>query len=86
MRTATIRFHGTVRVKKNRTPRSPRALTHTPMRSSRRAQRMTTTAMPRITTASDREPVNAMMTAANSTYDASSSTSAATATRHGPGR
>ncbi|WP_336620683.1 hypothetical protein [Streptomyces sp. DH41] len=56
------------------------------MRSSRRAQAIMTTATPNTTPAADSESVAAMMIAENRTNEASSSTSAATPTRHGPGR
>ncbi|MGC0355084.1 hypothetical protein RKD25_002373 [Streptomyces sp. SAI-124] len=56
------------------------------MRSSRSAPTMTSIAMPSTSAASDGESVSAMITAANNTYEASSRRTAATPTRHGPGR
>lgn len=86
VRTDVTFAHGTVTVEKKATRRAPARLTQVPMRSIRRAARMTSTAMPRVTPAPLNAPAAAMITAASSTNEASSSASAAAPTRQEPGR
>lgn len=86
VRTVTTWAHGTVWVWKKATRRRPCALTHVPIRSSRSAAPMMSSAMRPHTAPPPRPPVKAMITAANMTYEASSRSSAANPTRHGPGR
>lgn len=65
---------------------APRALTHTPMRSSRSAPATMTSANPNTVAADAGVAVAAMITDENSTNEASSNRTAAAPTRQGPGR